>query len=134
MHENYANNGLRYKYNKCLATMAAFHRNVVSLHLKKVWDPTNLNLYLEESCRYTAAGWTAYWEAVDRTVKYADTILCKKGIRQHGKKSTSHKTQDRYRWRQQNNNGNHYQEPDSDDDETNRSHRRRLPKPPQQSV
>ena len=48
------------------------------LMLKKVWDSQDTNLYIQESRRFTASGLKAYWEAIDRTVRYFDSIVLKK--------------------------------------------------------
>ena len=92
MHENYANNLQRNKFNKCLNTMASFHRNVISLHLKKVWT------LLIQTCICMIIAITQQSGGPHRTVKYADTILCKKliGLNAAKKSATNNKTQDRY--------------------------------------
>ena len=55
--------------------MAKLHNNVSTLALKKVWDSTNLKLFLKGSNRFTTSEFMAYWEAVDRTVRYFDSIV-----------------------------------------------------------
>ena len=88
LHNEFDNNSEHLKFNKCLQEKSLFRRNMVSLHLKKVWDPSNKNYYLGHSQRFTTAGMDAYWTAIDRTIKYSDTILYKK-VLQRNKKQTS---------------------------------------------
>ena len=52
-------------------------RNCFTLELKKVWDPKDLSLYLS-SQRFTTDGYSAYWEAVDKTIRYFDSVILKK--------------------------------------------------------
>ena len=69
---------MRSKFNRALNTAASFHDNTHVLELKKGWDMRDSSLFLKEESRYTSTGLTTYWEAVDKTVKYTDTILFKK--------------------------------------------------------
>ena len=77
-HENFSNNSQRFEFNHCLQEIIHFHPNVSTLELKKVWNTKNGNLYIKECQRYTAEGYRDYWEAVDRTVRYCDSIVLKK--------------------------------------------------------
>ena len=76
LHDNFTNNGDRYKFNKCLEESVKFHSNVHTLMLKKVWDSKNSELF--QLNRYTSFDLQSYWEAIDRTVRYFDSILLKK--------------------------------------------------------
>ena len=78
VHSNFSNNTDRIEFNKSLNTAAQFYPKVHVLGLKKIWDPDNVNLYHKESRCFTADGYQYYWSAIDKTVKYADTILVKK--------------------------------------------------------
>ena len=78
LHVEFRNNLERNDFNKSLQSVAKFHKSVSVLELKKIWDPDNRNFYVGESDRFTADGLLSYWEAVDRTVKYADTTIMKK--------------------------------------------------------
>ena len=91
LHDNFTDNYERGKFNKCLVTMAKLHQNTSTLELKKVWDPCNSNLFIKEARRFTSQGYTAYWDAVDKAVKYADTILMKKLERQNKDRNDSFK-------------------------------------------
>ena len=101
-HMSFPNNEERDQFNKALATIAPLHKNVHALQLKKIWEETNTNLYLEEQRRFTAQGWRRYWSAVDKMVRYADTIFIKKLQRkekeQHNYSSSKHHDYDRYHW------------------------------------
>ena len=79
VHVNFTNNEERQWFTEILRDTSKKYTNVLSLGLKKVWDPEDNSLYLYKESRFTAAGLNAYWEAVDRTVCYADTTLVKKG-------------------------------------------------------
>ena len=78
MHNNFNNNSKRYKFNKGVEDSAKFHSNVTCLHLKKVWDPVADDLFSKEYNRYTTEGYKKYWGAVDRTIRYCDSIFLKK--------------------------------------------------------
>ena len=73
--------------------------------LKKVWDSKNLNFFLESSQRYTAEGLTAYWEAVDRTVRYYDSVLLKKQDKKKLQRSLESSQKDRFQWQNPSLNG-----------------------------
>ena len=77
-HDGFKNNLMRQKYNYAVNTAAQFHENTWTLQLKKVWDPHNHSLYNKEEDKYSVEGIKMYWEAVDKTVRYTDTILLKK--------------------------------------------------------
>ena len=77
-HDSFPNNSMRYRFNRSLDELAKCHSNVHTLSLKKVWDPKDSDLYLKENQMFTAAGFRSYWEAVDRTVRYFDSVVLKK--------------------------------------------------------
>ena len=79
LHDNFTNNSGRYKFNKCLEETTKFHSNVHALSLKKVWNPQDPELFSEG--HYTASGYQAYWEAIDKTTRYFDSIVLKKADR-----------------------------------------------------
>ena len=58
--------------------MAKYHENITVLKLKKGWNPDDSTLYVREARCYTYEGLSTYWQAVDKTVKFCDTILLKK--------------------------------------------------------
>ena len=51
------------------------HPHNRALELKQIWDAEDTNLYIAEVARYTAAGLNSYWKAIDRTIKFYDSIL-----------------------------------------------------------
>ena len=77
-HDHFSDNNLRFKFNRILEEMVKFHMDTFTLSLKKVWNDKNPNLYIQEAHRFTAEGYSTYWEAADRTVRYFDSILLKK--------------------------------------------------------
>ena len=98
-HDNFDNNLDRVKFNKALQEVGNLYPNVAVLELKKIWDPQDTTLFIKESNRFTATGIQTYWEAVDRTVKYADTTVVKKI---HMKTQAKEATNDKYRWKSPN--------------------------------
>ena len=78
LHNNFANNAERVKFNRELNNVVRFHEHSYVLKLKKIWDPSDTSLYAAEYSRYTNEGLTSYWIAVDYTIKFMDTILLKK--------------------------------------------------------
>ena len=87
LHDNFNSqeNLLRAKFNKALEMVAQFHDSVYALKLKKIWDEHDGSLFLKEQQRFTFSGLAHYWEAVDNTVKFADTILLQKAERKQAK-------------------------------------------------
>ena len=98
LHDNFKNNSLRFKLNRCLEEVTKLHSNCHTLHLKRVWDPKNLNLFLLDSQRYTAEGLSVYWEAVDRTVQYFDSVMLKKLTTVPKRKHSFQDQKDRFKW------------------------------------
>ena len=100
LHDNFdsTNNALRFKFNRCLEEVCRMHSDCQSLHLKHVWDPKNGSFYLSDSQRFTSDGYAAYWEAVDRTVRYFDSVLLKKRDGPRKKKSSGPDQKDRFKW------------------------------------
>ena len=99
-HQNFNDNDQRRKFNKSLEEVCQFHNNVHALMLKRVWDPKDGNLFLADSQRFTTDGLKCYWEAVDRTVRYFDSVLLKKIEKEKRKNLKQHKgdQKDQFRW------------------------------------
>ena len=81
------------------------HVNVSSLPLKKVWDDKDVNLF--NNHRFTAAGLRAYWEAVDKTTRYFDSVILKKNANRKNQAYTQAKQptlsqKDKFRWQNPN--------------------------------
>ena len=130
-HKSFSNNAERIKFNKCLDRMSSYHANTRSLQLKKIWDAEDSTLFVKESRRFTAKGLDAYWEAVDKTIKYCDTLLMKKMNNKKKNKGSAgivSVKSDRFHWQKPNlaKNG-HTNRPESHKSE---SDRRKLPSPP----
>ena len=49
-----------------------------TLPLKKVWDEQDTSFYSADTQCFSASGYKAYWEAVNKTVRYFDSIVLKK--------------------------------------------------------
>ena len=108
LHVNFKNNEWRKCFNEALRSTSALHENNAVLELKKIWDPDNTSLYLLREARFTSDGLRFYWEAVDKTVKFADTILMKKLASKKDKQKNSGQSQvtskqsyqkhDKYHW------------------------------------
>ena len=78
LHKNFCDNEYREIFNRAVNNTAFYHDNTWSLNLKKGWDEEDSSLVLPVDSRLTASGSKTYWEAIDKTVKYVDTILMKK--------------------------------------------------------
>ena len=104
LHQNFSNCNLRKMFNTCVEEVVRLHSNTHSLMLKHVWNPKDNTLFLRDSNHFTAEGYTAYWEAVDRTVRYFDSVVLKK-IQQNKVKNLRNvqhflngDQKDRFRW------------------------------------
>ena len=96
-------NELREQFVMALTNVASLHENTYVLELKKKWDPEDHNLYNRTECTFTAEGLIAYWNAVDKTVKYFNTLVLKKRERKKltATDKTSSQKEDKYHWSKQ---------------------------------
>ena len=110
LHDNFKNNREREKFNKAIEQVSKFHSNVNFLELKKVWSRNDDSLYCKQFQRFTNDGYTSYWEAIDRTVRYFDSVVLKKKEKSaHKAKNntdfnrnrcdTSNYQNDKFRWK-----------------------------------
>ena len=108
-HTNFKDNTERRLFSRALDTAVEYHDSTFSLRLRKVWDIKDPTLFKSRDNKYTSAGYTAYWNAVDKAVKFADTLLMKKELSKFDKKQNNSKDQqqhsghqhhDKYQWRQ----------------------------------
>ena len=107
MHESIHSKELRLRemFKKALDNCTSMHQNTFALQLKKMWDPSDKLLYNREERRFTANGLILYWQAVDKTVKYANTLLLKKKHQKTTPNDTPHHQRhsfhdnDKYHWR-----------------------------------
>ena len=97
-------NMLRKLFSKALNSVASLHNHTTCCELKKVWDPQDRSLYNRDERCFTSDGLIAYWQAVDKTVKYFDTLLLKKKLKklngnmQPNKDSARNDQFERYHW------------------------------------
>ena len=70
-------NRLRSKFTYCLNWLCAMYDEMHTLELKKIWDTEDGNLFVPDAARFTAEGYLRYWSAVDKTVKYFDSTVCR---------------------------------------------------------
>ena len=77
-HKNFRNNELREIFSDSLETVTSHFHNNYTLKLIKIWDPNDPSLILEGEKNLTSTGFKSYWNAVDKAIKYADTLLLKK--------------------------------------------------------
>ena len=103
----FANNAARIKFNASLNHVAKFQQNMTVIQLKKIWDTEDPNYYVHDSRRFTVEGYSKYWEAVNASVKFMDTILIKKIAKKssknahNGTKATNFKVgsvPNKYKW------------------------------------
>ena len=76
-HQNYLNNTLRRKFATELEKVTKAQRDSTFLKLRQVWDTANPKLVSPTKNRMTSEGLQRYWEAVDRTIRYADWKIFK---------------------------------------------------------
>ena len=77
-HNNFRNNALRELFAAALEKETLLFPRVSAVPLKKVWEFNRMSFFLKAENRFSFEGIAAYWEAVDKAVRYADTILIKK--------------------------------------------------------
>ena len=78
-HKAYNNNVARTTFSSILSeAVQAVGSNFSSMQLKQLWDSQDGNLFLKNQQRFTAEGKQTFWQAVDRTIKFCDSILEKK--------------------------------------------------------
>ena len=96
LHDKFYNNSQREKFNRCVEDMAKFHVNVICLELKKVWNSTDSALV--DRGKITSEGLKNYWEAVDKTVRYCDSVMLKKRFAKKTIKMPNQNQNDKFRW------------------------------------
>ena len=102
LHDNFDNNTQRAIFGNILSNTAQFYDGVSVLQLKKIWDEKDTKLFVKENKRFTADGMKKYWEAVDKTVKYADTIGLQKQARLQKAKAVAKdfkQKHEKYKWK-----------------------------------
>ena len=76
-HQGFRNNELREKFNLCLLNMLKLVPDTNVLSLKKIWNPQDGGNVMKFG-HFTVSGYQQYWEAVDHTIRYADTTFMPK--------------------------------------------------------
>ena len=76
---NFNDNVEREIYGQQLEQQVKFHNNHIYLELKQVWSKFDRTLFCTKNNRFTADGFKAFWMAVDRTIKYGNTVAFKDG-------------------------------------------------------
>ena len=103
-HKNFSNNSQHYKFNRCLEENVKLHPHTYTLALKKGWDDIDDNLFSKDTQRFSVAGYRAYWEAVDKTILYLDSVILKKNDNRKNQKRNNLdiSQKDRFRWQNPN--------------------------------
>ena len=78
LHKYLKNNEDRKSFNEALNNTTSQRDNNFVVQLKKIWDEDDSSLVNDSNQTYTSIGLTAYWNAVDKAAKYADTLMFKK--------------------------------------------------------
>ena len=71
---NFRDNQNRMAMARAMKQAADEYQETSALGLKQLWDEGDTNLFLRYQNRYTSTGKARYWDAVDRTVRYAHTV------------------------------------------------------------
>ena len=74
---NFNNNVKRRIFAEALKSTAEQFNDVTAYELKQVWDSEDMNLFLQPQNRFTSEGFIRYWDSIDRTLRYAHTVLFK---------------------------------------------------------
>ena len=78
-HDNMSpkNKELRQKFSKALVSTAKLHNELIVLPLKQKWMQNDIELFDKTKQILTTKGAMNIWKSLDRTLKYADTIVQK---------------------------------------------------------
>ena len=77
---DFTNNQDRIKFTKIIKEAASQLDGVSVLKLKQIWECDCHNYFIRNALHYTFEGLKKYWEAVDRTIRYAITSRDNKNI------------------------------------------------------
>ena len=80
-HKNFADNAKRELFASCLTHAATNKENNFVLPLKQVWDQWDNSLFRSYDNRHSESGYTMYWEAVDRTIRFCDASIDRKRMK-----------------------------------------------------
>ena len=82
---NFSNNTMHNHFSEALSHNAQYYDAHYSLPMKKLWDYSDTALFNNSDRKFTAVGYKTYWESVNKTVKYTDTLYMKKEARKKEK-------------------------------------------------
>ena len=88
-------------FGRALENEAEYHALTYALALKKGWDFNDTSLFNKEDKKFTSDGYISYWNAVDKTIWFCDTLLMKKEMRKkekQNKEKDAHMHRDKYHW------------------------------------
>ena len=74
-HIGFDNNAQRVLFAKFIGQTAKIHDRNYALDLRELWDGTDSSLYVPSNHRFSTAGLSLYWRAVDRAIKFGDTLI-----------------------------------------------------------
>ena len=78
MHANFPNNYWWSQFSRALEKCAVYFDRTYALQLKKVWEEDNKFLYSKDDQKFTVEGYKTYWCAVDKAIRFANTLMLKK--------------------------------------------------------
>ena len=77
-HVNFQDDNIdRQLFSKKLENEVKLHCDMSYLTFRQVWDRQDRKLCLPRSHKFSAEGLSTYWTAIDRTIKYCDTVQFK---------------------------------------------------------
>ena len=77
IHKNYTNNVYRRKFAGEMEQIIKGKQNAAVFTIKQVWQPNNDDLVYDHNSRLSPTGERRLWQAIDRTLWFADKILFK---------------------------------------------------------
>ena len=86
----------RERQGHCINTVVKNYEDMASLQMIKIWDPEDGISVLYDTTRFTAQGLTNYWLSVDSAIRYWNTALHQKMVKQSTKHSTG--AANKYKW------------------------------------
>ena len=79
-HTNMRNNTQREAFGEALQNTTEKYDRHYAVALKKIWDENDPTLFSASDLKYSSEGFKLYWNAVDKAIKYVDTLLIKKEV------------------------------------------------------
>ena len=99
-HKNFTNNHKRAITSEFLVEEVKFYKNMSALHMVKIWEEDNSNLYLTNCHRFTSEGLIKYWLSIDSAIRYWNVAIYPKlgKIKLKSSRRRSFKCTDRFHW------------------------------------